>query len=97
MGSLTLHLDLVNVIAAHARLTVDLRNTDEAMLLESEHRLAIFLAQFGRDERVAIRTRRLARFRPATFDTGAAALATQIAARPVHSFRPMTSGAGHDA
>ncbi len=97
MGSLRLHPKLVTVIAACARLTMDLRNTDEAMLLESERRLAISLAQLGRDEGLAIRTRRLARLEPQTFNAGMAALVSQVATRPGHSCRPLTSGAGHDA
>jgi len=97
MGSMTLHPNLINVIAAHARLTVDLRNTDEAALQEAERRLAVFLAQLARDEGVSIQTRGLARFEPVTFDAGVAALIASVAARLGHSCRPMTSGAGHDA
>jgi beta-ureidopropionase / N-carbamoyl-L-amino-acid hydrolase len=52
VGSITLHPNLTNVIAARARVTVDLRNTDDAVLVESERRLAEFLQQLGRDEGV---------------------------------------------
>ena len=97
VGSLSLHPNLINVIASNARLTVDLRNTDEAALQEAERRLTAFLAQLARDEGVAIQTRRLARFEPVTFDAGVAALISSVAARLGHSCRPMTSGAGHDA
>jgi len=97
MGSLSLHPNLINVIAAQATLTVDLRNTDEAALQEAERRLAAFLVQLASDEGVAIQTRRLARFEPVTFDAGVAALIARVAARLGHSCRPMTSGAGHDA
>jgi N-carbamoyl-L-amino-acid hydrolase len=97
MGSLTLHPNLINVIPAQARLTADLRNTDEAALQESERRLAAFLTQLARDEGVAIQARRLARFEPVTFDAGVAALIARVAGRLGHSCRPMTSGAGHDA
>jgi N-carbamoyl-L-amino-acid hydrolase len=97
MGSVTLHPNLINVIAASARLTVDLRNTDEAALQEAERRLAAFVAQLARDEGVSIQTRGLARFEPVTFDAGVAALIARVAARLGHSCRPMTSGAGHDA
>jgi len=97
MGSLSLQPNLINVIASKARLTVDLRNTDEAALQEAERRLAAFLAQLAREEGVAIQARRLARFEPVTFDAGVAALIIHVAARLGHRCRPMTSGAGHDA
>ncbi len=97
VGSLALHPNLINVIAARAKLTVDLRNTDEARLQEAEHRFAAFLDDLARDEGVRIRTRRLARFEPVTFDAGIAARIAAVAARLGHPCRPMTSGAGHDA
>jgi N-carbamoyl-L-amino-acid hydrolase len=97
MGSVTLHPGLINVIAARAKVTVDLRNTDEALLARSEERLAQFLAQLAKDEGVQIETRRLARFEPVIFDKGIADLIARTAARLGHSCRPMTSGAGHDA
>lgn len=97
MGAVTLHPNLINVIAARATVTVDLRNTDEAALQEAENRLAAFLLQLGRDEGVLIETRRLARFEPVIFDAGVAALINRVAARLGHDCKPMTSGAGHDA
>jgi N-carbamoyl-L-amino-acid hydrolase len=97
MGALTLQPNLINVIAARATLTVDLRNTDETLLQIAEQRLADFLAQLTIDEGVAIRTRRLARFEPVTFDAGVAALIARTAGQLGHACRPMTSGAGHDA
>jgi len=97
MGAITLHPNLINVIAARAKLTVDLRNTDEAILQVAEARVAAFLAQLADDEGVKIQTRSLARFEPVTFDAGVAALIARTAAQLGHSCRPMTSGAGHDA
>jgi beta-ureidopropionase / N-carbamoyl-L-amino-acid hydrolase len=81
VGSIALHPNLVNVIAARARVTVDLRNTDDTILLKAEQRLAEFLAQLARD----------------VFDPDVAALIARTAQRLGHSCRPMTSGAGHDA
>jgi N-carbamoyl-L-amino-acid hydrolase len=97
MGAVTLHPNLINVIAARASVTVDLRNTDETALLEAERQFTAFLAQLARDEGVVIDTRRLARFEPVSFDAGIAALIERVAARLGHSCRAMTSGAGHDA
>jgi len=97
MGALTLHPNLINVIAARARLTIDLRNTDEVRLEEAEQRLARFLDELAAAEGVTIGTRRLARFEPVRFDAGVADLVARTAERLGHSQRPMTSGAGHDA
>jgi N-carbamoyl-L-amino-acid hydrolase len=97
MGALALQPNLINVIAARATLTVDLRNTDEAVLQAAEQRLARFLAQLAVDEGVAVHARRLARFAPVVFDAGVAALIARTAALLGHACHPMTSGAGHDA
>jgi N-carbamoyl-L-amino-acid hydrolase len=97
VGAITLHPNLINVIAARARVTVDLRNTDDAILEQAEQRLAEFLAQLARDEGVKIETHSLARFAPVIFDRNVAALIARTAQRLGHSCRPMTSGAGHDA
>jgi len=97
MGALTLHPGLINVIAARAKVTVDLRNTDEALLQQAERRFARFVAQLAVEEGVKIETRSLARFEPVTFDRGVADLVARTAKKLGHSCRPMTSGAGHDA
>lgn len=97
MGKVDLHPNLINVIAARAKVTVDLRNTDEALLKQAEQRFAEFLKQLAADEGVKIETRSLARFEPVIFDRGVADLIARTAQRLGHSCRPMTSGAGHDA
>ena len=97
VGSLKLHPNLINVIAARAELTVDLRHTDEALLQQAEQRLAAFLAALAEREGVVIEARRLARFEPVQFDPGVADLIERMARRLGHSERSMTSGAGHDA
>ncbi|HWW53631.1 MAG TPA: M20/M25/M40 family metallo-hydrolase, partial [Acidimicrobiales bacterium] len=88
---------LVNVVAAQARLTVDLRNTDEALLRDGEHRLATFLKQLADDEGVRISSRPLARFEPVSFDPRVVDLVESTARRLGHSTRRLPSGAGHDA
>jgi N-carbamoyl-L-amino-acid hydrolase len=97
VGKVDLHPNLINVIAARARLTVDLRNTDEALLAEAERRLAGFLEQLAADEGVQVEAKTLARFEPVLFDKGVAGLIARTAVKLGHSCRPMTSGAGHDA
>jgi len=97
VGRIDLVPNLINVIAARATLTADLRNTDEALLRQAEERLAAFLAVLGRDEGVTIRTRRLARFEPVAFNPAVIQCIEGVAARLGFSQRRMTSGAGHDA
>lgn len=97
MGAVTLHPNLINVIAARARLTVDLRNTDETLLQRAEQRCAGFLTRLSQDEGVQIEVRSLARFEPVIFDSGVADLVADTARQLGHSCRAMTSGAGHDA
>ena len=97
VGAIELHPNLINVIAARAKLTVDLRNTDEAVLQEAERRLARFLEGLAESESVAIEARRLARFEPVTFDRGIVEAIEATAGELGFSHRRMTSGAGHDA
>ena len=97
VGAIELHPNLINVIAARARLTVDLRNTDEAVLQEAERRLARFLEGLSESESVAVESRRLARFEPVTFDRGIVEAIESTAGELGFSHRRMTSGAGHDA
>ncbi len=85
------------MIAASASLTVDLRNTDEALLTMAEARLAEYLATLSREEGVAITSRVLARFEPVVFDGAMVQRIEAVAARLGLSQRRMTSGAGHDA
>src|SRR3990170_8301584 len=63
-GIIALEPNLINVIARRAKVTVDLRNTDEAMLQEAERRMAARVAELEREEGVKIAARTLARFRP---------------------------------
>ncbi len=97
VGSLRLHPDLVNVVAARAVLTVDFRNTDEPALQEAETRLAAELDRLAGDEGVTITTRSLARFEPVTFDPAVVDLVARTATDMGLSVRRMPSGAGHDA
>ena len=97
MGVTQLHPNLINVIAARAVVTVDLRNTDEALLKIAEQKVADFLVKLAADEGVTITSHRLARFEPVKFDDGIADLIAQQAQALGYSCRSMTSGAGHDA
>jgi N-carbamoyl-L-amino-acid hydrolase len=97
MGVTQLHPNLINVIAARAVVTVDLRNTDEALLKIAEQKVADFLVKLAADEGVTITSHRLARFEPVKFDDDIADLIAQHAQALGYSCRSMTSGAGHDA
>jgi N-carbamoyl-L-amino-acid hydrolase len=96
-GVIELQPNLINVIPSHARMTVDLRNTDEASLQRAEAELARFLAELQEAEGVTIATRRLARFEPVVFDADVHAVVRRAAEGLGYSVRDMTSGAGHDA
>src|SRR5829696_3218076 len=54
VGRLDLHPDLVNVVAARAVMTVDLRNTDDAVLGEAERRVAAFVDATAAAEGVSV-------------------------------------------
>ena len=97
VGRLELHPNLVNVVAASATMTVDLRNTDEALLLEAEADLARFVADAATVEGVTVAERTLARFEPVTFDDRVVDTVAAVASDLGHTVRRMPSGAGHDA
>ncbi|MGH1488352.1 MAG: Zn-dependent hydrolase [Acidimicrobiales bacterium] len=97
VGAIDLHPNLVNVVAATAKLTVDLRNTDNEILLQAEKRLITYLDGLAASEGVTISTRSLARFDPVPFDSAVADLIEQTATELGSSTLRMPSGAGHDA
>ena len=97
VGRIDLHPNLVNVVAAKATFTVDLRNTDESVLQESERRFGEFLRATGDAEGCTVTTRTLARFEPVLFDAGTVDLVESTAASLGYSVKRMPSGAGHDA
>jgi N-carbamoyl-L-amino-acid hydrolase len=97
VGVTELSPGLINVIARQARVTVDLRNTDERRLQEAERRVAAAAGQAAADEGCAIESRSLARFEPVPFDPGMVDLVERTAQRLGHTVKRMPSGAGHDA
>ncbi len=97
VGRIEFHPNLVNVVPASATFTVDLRNTDEAVLQESERRFAEFLGAAAEAEGCTVETRRLARFEPVIFDDMVIDLVESSAQDLGFSVQRMPSGAGHDA
>ncbi|MEZ5407974.1 MAG: Zn-dependent hydrolase [Acidimicrobiales bacterium] len=97
VGSLRLHPDLVNVVAASALVTVDLRHTDDGVLTVAEKRLGAFLDELAETERVRITTRPLARFAPVVFNPAVVDLVEATARALGSTTLRLPSGAGHDA
>ena len=97
VGALTLHPNLVNVIAQRAVMTVDLRNTDDSILRQAEGRLSTFVEELAEREGVQIAARSLARFAPVDFDREMIGLVESEARDLGYSTRRLPSGAGHDA
>ncbi len=97
VGRIDLHPNLVNVVAATATFTVDLRNTDEATLQESEQRFAEFLEKTASAEGCTVETRTLARFEPVIFDPAVVDIVESASSNLGYSVKRMPSGAGHDA
>ncbi|HEX7116590.1 MAG TPA: M20 family metallo-hydrolase [Steroidobacter sp.] len=98
VGSIRLVPGLVNVIAREARVTVDLRNTDDQVLDAAERELAQFLETLAQQEQVQIATRRLVRTPSVKFDERIVRTVEAVAqSLGCSGPRRMTSGAGHDA
>jgi beta-ureidopropionase / N-carbamoyl-L-amino-acid hydrolase len=97
VGAISLHPNLVNVIARRAQLTVDLRNTDEAVLCNAEQRLHSEIERICATEELSSTVRSLARFEPVQFDPKLIARVEHTAKALGHSVRRLPSGAGHDA
>ena len=97
VGAIELKPNLVNVIANQALLTVDLRNTDEALLQRAETRMTDFIVNLAREEGVEVKARSLARFAPVSFAPEMVDLIDATAGALGHSVCRMPSGAGHDA
>ena len=97
VGRIELHPNLVNVVAASATFTVDLRNTDESTLQDAERRFLEFLDATAEAEGCTVEIRSLARFEPVLFDQGVVDIVEASAIALGHSVKRMPSGAGHDA
>jgi beta-ureidopropionase / N-carbamoyl-L-amino-acid hydrolase len=97
VGRVELHPNLVNVVAARAVITVDLRHTDDTVLTGAEERLSRLCAELAEREGVTIEARSLARFEPVAFADDVVDLVERVAGAQGHSTRRMPSGAGHDA
>ncbi len=97
VGVVELKPNLVNVVPNRALITVDLRNTNEALLKDAEARLFAYADKVAADEGVTLERRTLARFEPVEFSSDMVDLVERSAKRQGLSTRRMPSGAGHDA
>ena len=97
VGRVEFSPNLVNVVPASASFTVDLRNTDEALLQHAERRFHDFLNKTAAAEGCTYETRTLARFEPVEFDRELVSLVARTASDLGYSVRTLPSGAGHDA
>lgn len=97
VGAITLTPNLVNVIPNKALFTVDLRNTDGAVLQAAEAELWSFAELLAAEEGVQCERRMLARFDPVQFDPAVIDQVERAASAQGLSHRRMPSGAGHDA
>ena len=97
VGRIELAPSLINVIAQRATVSVDLRNTDEALLQEAQRRLDAFVTDIAAREGVTVTSRSLARFEPVIFSDSMVSMVEAEAKSRDLSCRRLPSGAGHDA
>ena len=97
VGRCEFHPNLVNVVPAAVTMTVDLRNTDEGLLVEAEERFVTLCSRLAAEEGVQIERRPLARFEPVEFDPTMIERVETTARGLGHSTMRLPSGAGHDA
>lgn len=97
VGALTLLPNLVNVIAQSALMTVDLRNTDGALLRQVQAELLAGARRIAAEHGVLLSHRLLADFAPVAFDAALVAGVERAAQAQGLSTLRLPSGAGHDA
>ena len=97
VGKIDVHPSLINVVAARATMTLDVRNTDENLLKRAEREIAQFISEIAIREGVTTSVRTLARFEPVQFDQRVIDIVHQHASDQGNTVQYMPSGAGHDA
>jgi N-carbamoyl-L-amino-acid hydrolase len=97
VGRMAFTPDLVNVVAARATFTVDLRNTDGDVLRRAVEQVIAFAHATAEREGCTVAVRPLTDFDPVPFDPRVVDLVEATAGRLGLSVRRMPSGAGHDA
>ena len=97
VGVLTLQPNLINVIPSRAVMTVDLRNTDGALLQEAQAEMLAHARLLAAEHGVQFSHRQLANFAPVQFDAALVDSVERHAHAAGLSTLRMPSGAGHDA
>ena len=97
VGRVDLHPNLINVVPARATMTLDVRNTDAALLRQAEQEIADFVADICAEEGITATWRTLARFEPVDFHPQVIDMVEEFAASHDLSVMRLPSGAGHDA
>ncbi len=97
VGRIDARPNLTNVVPQEVTFTLDVRNTDDAVLRAAEARLFSFAEDSAAAEGCTIRRVTLARFEPVTFDQAMIDRVEATALALGHSTMRLPSGAGHDA
>ena len=97
VGALELTPGLVNVVPQRARLTVDLRNTNDATLEAAEAQVDEVARSAAEAEGCKLICRRLARFASVAFDKDLVARVEAMSRARGLTVKRLPSGAGHDA
>lgn len=97
VGKVDVFPNLINVVAARVTITLDIRNTNEALLQRAEQEVSEFLKEVASSEGVSITTKKLARFEPVEFDNRVIDVIEKISISLDNTTQRMPSGAGHDA
>ena len=97
VGAVELKPNLINVIPNKAVMTVDLRNTDGALLKQAQAEVLAFARRVAHEAGAGFVHRQLADFAPVAFDADLVASVERHAQAQGLSTLRMPSGAGHDA
>ncbi len=97
VGLIELSPNLINVVAQEARVIVDLRNTDEGALIQTQTALDAYVQRISKQENLSYQKQELVRFPPVQFDKSIVSKIEERARALNYSVKRMPSGAGHDA
>ncbi|MCH7789114.1 MAG: Zn-dependent hydrolase [Acidobacteria bacterium] len=97
VGALTANPNLVNVVPASVRMTVDLRNTDDEVLAVARAEMLEYAERVCEAESVRLEDSVLAASDSVRFDDGVVELIGNVAIEQGHQPWKLPSGAGHDA
>jgi len=96
-GVISFSPNAINVIPNKAALSIDLRNSDDTILKDSENRLLQFLQECAHRDDVQVETNNLIRVQPETCHPDVVAAVKKAAEGLGYSYHQMISGAVHDS